>query len=410
MAYNEKSLYYQDTLPFLETQTTDRKYLLMKRLGKKKRKYRDLAETYRGDGAIPACPHFGTCGGCLLQDIPYENQLLLKRDHLNTIMDELGQIDHVHPSRPYGYRTRMDMVTAFGKAGLREAGSFKFVVDVERCPLMQEKMERLFIELRPLLKEADQHNYLTHQGYLRYAVLRQAFFTGELMACFVVSRPENHLAELIETAERHADSVSVLLSEGLADLSSGPVYLDAKRGWIEESFDGTRYRITPNSFFQSNCEVARTMYSRIREEVRGRVLDLFCGVGSISLFAAKAAESVTGVEIVNEAVESARINCEINSITNAEFITGDACGYLEKTDRIFDTLVLDPPRSGMHPKAGEIINRKGPERIVYMSCNPSTFRDDLLRMTDYRLDSLEAYDMFPQTPHLETLAVLTRRK
>lgn len=381
----------------------------MKRLGKKKRKYRDLAETYKGDGAQPPCPHFGVCGGCLLQDIPYENQLLLKRDYINNLMGDQGHVGQVFPSRPYGYRTRMDMVTAFGKAGLREAGSFKFVADVESCPLMQPRMESLFVKLRPLLKEADQHNYLTHQGYLRYAVLRQAFFTGELMACFVVSRPENQLEKIVDLAMNEADSVSILLSEGLADLSNGPVYLDAKKGWITEDFDGIKYRITPNSFFQSNCEVAKTMYRRIREEVRGDVLDLFCGVGSISLFAASAAKSVTGVEIVAEAVESARTNSEINGITNATFVTGDACEYIEKTDRSFDTLILDPPRAGMHPRAGEIINRRGPERIVYMSCNPSTFRDDLLRMTNYSLDSFEAYDMFPQTPHVETLAVLSRR-
>jgi len=211
-------------------------------------------------------------------------------------------------------------------------------------------------------------------------------------------------------ASEHADSVSIILSEGLADLSYGPVLLDAKRGFIEENLDGTKYRITPNSFFQSNCEVAKTMYTRIREEVRGRVLDLFCGVGSISLFAAGSAESVTGVEINAEAVENAMTNREINGIANAEFIAGDALEFLEKTQGTFDTLVLDPPRSGMHPKAGEIINRRGPERIVYMSCNPSTFRDDILRMTSYKLEWLEAFDMFPQTPHLETLAVLTRQK
>jgi 23S rRNA (uracil1939-C5)-methyltransferase len=152
------------------------------------------------------------------------------------------------------------------------------------------------------------------------------------------------------------------------------------------------------------------MYSRIAEEAKGKVLDLFSGVGSISLFVAGKVESLTGVEIVEEAVENARINAERNNVSNVQFICADALPFMKENAHTFDTLILDPPRTGAHPKVMKAIETCAPERLVYMSCNPSTFRDNVLMLPNYRVTSFEAYDMFPQTPHLETLAVLERRK
>ena len=376
---------------------------------KKKKIFEELADKHRGRGATPRCPHFGECGGCLFQDIPYEGQLNIKKDYLNSLFENIVTVDNVEPSQPYGYRNRMDMVTAFGKTGLRKRGTYRHVVDIESCAIMQDKNNELYKKIRPLLKEVEDYDYLNHTGYHRYVVLRQARFTGETMANFVLASKENRVSHIIDAIKDDVDSISLLLNDGLADLSYGPVIRDMQKGFITESFDGISYRITPNSFFQSNSEVALTMYRRIKEFVHGHVLDLYSGVGSISLFVASQAESVTGVEQVKEAVDNACINQEDNSIGNVSFICSDAREYMKSCDKRYDTLILDPPRSGMHPKVLKRINAMAPERILYMSCSPGAFRQEIDVLENYAVELFEAYDMFPQTPHVETLALLKRK-
>ncbi len=377
---------------------------------KKKKKHIDeLIETYRGDGAAPACPHFGECGGCMFQNIPYENQLLLKKDYINTTMNGRVSVESVAPSEPYRYRNRMDMVTAFGSAGLRQAGRYRNVVDVTTCAIMQEKSDSLFKKIRPLIRGVEDYDYLVHKGYLRYVVLRQGYFTGEVMANFVIKSEEDRLGEVVESILPDADSISILVSDGMADLSFGRIMRDVKKGFIEESFDGIRYRITPNSFFQSNSPMALSVYRRMKQEVEGDVLDLYSGVGSISLFVAGGARHVTGVEVVDEAVRSADGNRDMNGISNVSFVCADVKEYLLAQNRVFDTVILDPPRSGMHPKVLKAVVEQAPQKILYLSCNPSTFKEELAAFERYDITSFEAFDMFPQTPHLETLAVLKRK-
>lgn len=377
---------------------------------KKKRKlFAELVQKYIGEGAEPACPYFGECGGCMFQNVPYENQLLLKKEYLNSMLGGLAEADEIHSSSPYMYRNRMDMVTAFGKKGLRRLGTYRHVVDIESCAIMQGRSNELYGELRNLLARVQDYDYLKHEGYLRYIVLRQARFTGEVMVNFVVSSPENRLGFALMDILDDIESSSLLLSDGLADLSIAPVCQTLKKGFITENFDGIEYMITPNSFFQSNSEIALKMYRRILGNVKGKTLDLYSGVGSISLFVASAADSVTGVEISEESVAIAEKNREQNEINNVEFICRDAAEFIKEHRGEYETLILDPPRSGMHPKMMSHIREMNPERIIYMSCNPATFRDDVNLLQDYRIDSFEAYDMFPQTPHLETIAVLSRK-
>ncbi len=376
---------------------------------KKKRVFADLIEKYKGEGCEPQCKYFGECGGCMFQNIAYENQLLLKKEYVNSIYEGIASVESVAPSTPFNYRTRMDMVTAFGKKGLRRAGSFRHVIDIETCSIMQNRSNELFGEVRKLVEKVEDYDYLKHEGYLRYIVLRQARFTGEVMINFVVSKPENRFGLEFYDFIEEVDSSSIILSEGLGDLNYGDIFQTLKKGFITETFDGIDYMMTPNSFFQSNSEMALKMYRRILSLTQGKTLDLYSGVGSISLFAASAAESVTGVEVIQEAVDVAERNRENNEIENVNFICADAGEYIKENTGKFDTLILDPPRSGMHPKMLKYINGMSPERIVYMSCNPSTCRDDLKMLEGYTVEFLEAYDMFPQTPHVETLTLLTRK-
>ena len=345
----------------------------------------------------------------MFQHIPYENQLLLKRDYVNELFEGISSVDDVKPGSPFGYRNRMDMVCAFGKKGLRMQGRYRQVVDIASCAIMQPESNDSFRKLRDLLREIEDYDYLHHNGYLRYIVLRQGRFTGEVMANLVISSPEDRFGSMIDEFLEEVASSSLLLSDGLADLSFGPVYKTLKNGFITESFDGIEYMITPNSFFQSNSEVALAMYRRIKVWTAGRILDLYSGVGSISLFVAQGAESVKGVEIVPESVETACKNAERNGIGNVDFLCADTLDYVKENISSFDTLILDPPRSGMHPKMIKEIRGMKLDRIIYMSCNPATCRDDVKALEDWEVESFEAYDMFPQTPHVETLALLKRK-
>lgn len=367
-------------------------------------------EKHRGAGTEPSCPHFGQCGGCLFQDMDYGDQRALKREMVNDILQGIAAVDSVHPSEPYRYRSRMDMVTAFGRIGLRRRGSFRTVVDVTGCRIMREKSDILYQKIRPLLEMIEGYDYLRHQGYLRYAVLREARYTGQTMLNFVVAEKENRLSSVIDAVRDDVDSISIIHHGGRADLSYGDIMETVKGGHIEESFDGIRYRITPNSFFQSNAGIAVQMYRRIRDHARGRVLDLCAGVGSISLFIAAAAERVTGVELNREAVEIAGANGAINGINNAEFICVDAGEFLRNAPGPYDTIVMDPPRTGMQRAVMERIDRMKAETIIYMSCNPKTFRDDVMALDNYIVESVEAFDMFPQTPHVELLGLLRPRR
>ena len=389
-----------------------------------RKKYRNaidrIAEKYL-DTAAPVCEYFGSCdgfggcGGCLFQNIAYEHQCEIKSAYLNELFAATpamapfhGQI-RVEGTEPYGYRNRMDLVCSFGRKGQRERGFFKHVIDLHHCHLMSERASRVWADIRAALEGIEDYNYLTHEGYLRYVVLRSGFYSNEVMANLVLSREEEPPAKVLDAIAEKVDSLSLLLSPGYADLSFGPVIRDVKKGYIEEIFGDTSYRITPNTFFQSNSAVSMRMYDRIRSEAQGNVLDLFSGVGSITLYAAKNASHVTGVEIVEESVASARANAERNNVCNVEFIARDALDYMKENKGTFDTVILDPPRSGAHPKAIKALEEMAPPKIVYMSCNPSTFRENLELLPSYEIVSFEAHDMFPQTPHVESLAVLKRK-
>lgn len=351
-----------------------------------------------------------SCGGCTLQHFDYDTQLVIKKEYCNVLLNDVAHVEAVEPSQALGYRNRMDYVTAFGKIGLRRRGSFKHVVDLHDCLILQDKSRRIFSTIREKLAGVEDYNYLTHTGYLRYVVLRQGCNTADVMANFVVARQENHLQSVIDAIYDSVNSISLILSDGLADLSYGKVIDNVKQGYIEETLDGVRYRITPNSFFQANTYITQLMYREIAKNVYGTVLDMYCGVGSISIFVAAHVDSVTGVEVQEEAIQMANENALINAVANVHFVQGDAVEYLSTHAIEYDVVVVDPPRTGLGPKVVAKLLESGVGRIVYMSCNPVTFAQDaLLLCQSYTLQWCKAYDMFPQTPHLELLAVFDKK-
>ncbi len=353
------------------------------------------------------CPYFDSCGGCYYS-IPYKEQLREKKYELNEIFKK--DIELFPSPLTEGYRQRMDYVYAFKKLGLRKQGNFKNVVDIKKCTLISEKMNNVSLKVRELLQKYNirSYDYLKHDGYLRYVVIREAKFTGQVMVCFVTADTTNDIMKVIDEIKEHVDSVVWSINDTRTDSSLGTVHKGFNE-YIEEDFDGVKYKISANVFFQSNPIFAKEIFKEIKEYVKGETLELFCGIGAITLYAAENTTKITGVEASDEAIELAKENAKINNI-NAEFICEDARSYLIKA-KTPQTLIADPPRAGLGRDLCRKILWKKPERIIIMSCNPKTLAHDLhILEKKYEIKFLKAFDMFPHTKHMECLCMLERIK
>ncbi|MFP4119023.1 MAG: 23S rRNA (uracil(1939)-C(5))-methyltransferase RlmD [Candidatus Woesearchaeota archaeon] len=382
----------------------------------KKKSFFDTYDYSLFSEVTPRCPHFGDCGGCRFQHLSFDNQLKLKADYLRSLF---GRDVKVHPNPlPYGYRTRMDFVYAHGKLGLRKRGDFSTVIDIDECHLVPEKVRSVFAKVKSLLHELDipSYDFLAHDGFLRYVIFRHAPGTGQVMVAFTTAETadDDLLARFRELREKTLElvtSVYWLVNDTMTDTS---IVEDSTREvlgreYIEDDLDGLSLRISPYSFYQSNTAVTKNVFSRIREHSSGNVVDLCCGVGAIGLFVASKARSVVGLEVVDDAVRLARVNASLNGIGNSLFFTGDMKTLPDIAPLEIDTLIIDPPRSGLTKKVIKMILALAPDRIVYMSCNPKTQKLDLDMLAgenQYGVTSLEGYDMFTHTPHVETLLVL----
>lgn len=360
----------------------------------------------------PRCPYFGRCGGCSFQDIAYPDiQLENKRAHLKELFHQ--EIEILPSPLAYEYRNRMDFVCAFSKVGFRMRGRFKEVVDLEECHLLNERFLPAFRDLRGAIKQLGipDFNYINHQGYLRYIVFRLSAHTPDMMINLITASKEDIIVPLAERAQRFATSVNWLISDGLADLSCGPVYRTFGKPVIQEKIGSRIYPIGPNTFFQNNAYLAEKLFDCVKSEISGPVLDLFCGVGAISIYIADAAERVLGIEKEEESIRLAKSAAEENGVNNVSFISADAAVWLRENsgNREYPTMVIDPPRAGLGGKTARKIMRLEPEKIIYVSCNPNSFKDDIQFLSgQYALTSLKAFDMFPQTPHVEMVGVLKR--
>ncbi len=349
------------------------------------------------------CRHFGICGGCATQDLPYGEEVARKEAAL---AEALGRHVLVVPSpRDLHYRTRMDYVFAWNKLGLRKRGDPRGVLDLEECLLVSPEAFTLVLRAKEAAKRLGLKSYVytAGVGYLRYITVREAPVSGERMLILLTNGTEPLVRPLLDEAEGWADSVVWASSGRRADVSTGDVVETRGRGWIEERIGALRLRFGPNSFFQANPWQTERLYAHVAERVLGDVLDLFCGVGGFALAAAPRAASVTGVDVVEEAIGFARANAELNGIA-ARFEAGDAAGFL----RACDTVILDPPRGGLGGRAIHAIVRAAPRRILYVSCNPKALATELPMFPGYEATELKGFDLFPRTPHVEVVATLDR--
>jgi 23S rRNA (uracil-5-)-methyltransferase RumA len=353
---------------------------------------------------MPSCRHFGTCGGCATQDIPYAEEIARKEAAL---AEALGRAVAVAPSpREFHYRTRMDYVFAWGKLGLRKRGDPRGVLDLEECLLVTPEAWALVLRAKEAAKRLGlrSYAYTAHHGYLRYITVREAPVSGERMLVFLTNGRDPAVRALLDEAEAWAPSIVWAASDRPADVSTGDIVEVRGRGWIEERIGDLRLRFGPNSFFQMNPWQTERLYAHVADRVRGDVLDLFCGVGGFALSAAPRAASVTGVDLGEESIGFARANADLNGI-KARFETGDAAAFL----RSCDTVIVDPPRGGLGGRAIQAILKAAPARIVYVSCNAKALATEMPMFLGYEATELAGFDLFPRTPHVEVVATLDRR-
>ena len=391
-----------------------------------------------------ACPHRADCGGCTYQTVPYEEQLKIKERQVRALLDPVlpeGYNFEGIKGSPLTRAYRNKMEFSFGDEfkdgpmtlGMHKRGSFYDIVTVDQCVLVHTDCCKILKATLDYFTEqgATFYKKIAHVGYLRHLLVRRGVKTGEILVDLVTStqtegtwKSEANEEELLEgwkeellALDLEGTFAGILHTENdsLADVvqSDRTVILYGQDFFMEELL-GLKFKITPFSFFQTNSLGAEVLYETAREyigDTKGRkVFDLYSGTGTIAQILAPAAEHVTGVEIVEEAVEAAKINAQRNGLTNCDFIAGDVLKVLDTLEERPDLIVLDPPRDGIHPKALPKIINYGVDHMVYISCKPTSLARDLvvLQAGGYTAKRICCVDMFPATTGIETVCLLSK--
>jgi 23S rRNA (uracil1939-C5)-methyltransferase len=385
-----------------------------------------------GPDRVPApCRHFGVCGGCRFQDYAYARQLAAKEAQVRDALTRLGGFaaPPVAPIVPaeqeYGYRNKLEYSFAPGPDGLvlgfHRAGRWDEVIDVEECLLTTDVGNAIREAVKRWAREEglEPYDQDAGTGYLRHLVLREGRNTGQVLVLLVTAPGERFDADyLVETLTAFPEvrSLHWAVNDRPAEVTNLPTRLLWGSEWIEEELCGLRFRLRPNAFLQTNTAMAETLYGLARDAAgltgTETLYDLYCGTGTIGLSLAASASSVWGVEISEESVACAIENAGVNEIANASFFAGNVGQSLEELRERAgppDVVVVDPPRAGL---AGKALRRTGAlqaPRLVYVSCNPTTLASDLAVLRDdygYVLERCTPVDMFPHTPHIESVSSL----
>ena len=375
------------------------------------------------------CPVAKLCGGCDFWHMTYEEETRLKADRvlqaLNRIGgEELTEMPILSAPTCYGYRNKAQYPVAAKKnrayAGFFRAGTHS-VVENSRCLILPEETDQVKDAVIDYVNQSriTAYDEAAHKGLLRHVYVRRGAVSGQILVCLVVNgRKLPHIPELLERLKKIPGFTTLVLSvntrPGNAILGDEFINLYGP-GYIEDTLCGLNFRLSPRSFYQVNHHQAQRLYEAAISQAgitkEDTVLDLYCGVGTITLAMASAAGKVIGVEVIPQAVEDARDNAKRNGIENAQFFCGDAgkaALALEEKGIQADVVVVDPPRKGLNTDAIEAISRMSPRRVVYVSCDPATMARDvaLLKEKGYRLKNAMAADLFPRCAHVESIVCL----
>ena len=395
----------------------------------------------------PFCIHYGICGGCKWQPLPYRMQLEAKEKQVYDQLVRIGRLDvpEIEPiigsEKQRYYRNKLeftfskrrwlldgenpDEVTGNDRLGLgfHVGRFFDKVLDIKECHLQPDPSNdiRLFIKRHALENGIEFFDLREHTGVLRNLTIRTAS-SGETMIILSVTRFDEKIAELLNAVADNFPQISSVYyfintkaNDSTSDLTA---VLYRGKDTIYEEMEGLRFRIGPKSFFQTNSLQAYNLYKVAREFAgltgKETVYDLYTGTGTIAQFVSSRASKVIGIEYVREAVEDAAANCRDNGISNCEFFAGDMkdilTGEFLKEHGRPDVIILDPPRAGIHPDVAKTILEAAPERIVYVSCNPASQARDIALLSErYSIGRVRPVDMFPQTHHVENVVLLNRK-
>jgi 23S rRNA (uracil1939-C5)-methyltransferase len=379
------------------------------------------------------CAHFPACGGCRFQDLAYDAQLEAKQEQVREALRRIGGIaeppvERIVPAESqFFYRNKLEYsftATPDGPAlGFHRAGRWDEVLEIEKCWLTTDLGNAIRGAVRDWAREErlEAYDQAEHTGYLRHLVVREGRNTAQVLVQLVTAAGERFdRDEFVEVLRRFPEvrSIHWAVNETPAEVTNLPTTLLWGDDAIEEELCGLRFRVRPNAFLQTNTAMAERLYA-LAGEFAGlsggeTVYDLYCGIGTIGLTLASRALTVWGVDASEESVACALENAELNGITNAAFFAGEAADSLaELSERAGkpDVVVVDPPRAGLSNKAVRRLGRLEAPKIVYVSCNPTTLAGNVKELAaswGYRLERVRPVDMFPHTPHVESVSLLTR--
>lgn len=405
---------------------------------------------YSEERVVPFCTHFGVCGGCVWQMLPYDKQLMYKQKQVADNLQRIAKVELpiinkiIGASTMQGYRNKMEytfsnkkyipsaefrklksegaeIMNEGGFGGFHAKGIFDKVVEIDTCYLQNEPTNLI---RKAIVSFAQKHNLpfydaRSHQGWLRNVMIRLAE-TGELMVNIVLGyEDEANRKNLLDTLMHQFPQITTLLhtintkfNDSIFDLHPKAYY---GKGYIIEKLENYQFKISPKSFFQTNTKQAEKLYQVAREyaELDGTqvLYDLYCGTGSIGIFVSATAKKIIGVEVIKEAIEDAKENAALNNILHSSFFAGDV---IDICDDVFfaahgkpDVIIIDPPRAGMHEKLVKKLLDIAAPTIVYVSCNPATqARDVALLDEKYAVTKIQPVDMFPHTHHIENVMQL----
>lgn len=402
--------------------------------GKAEVKMMELLESSPLETETP-CKHFNVCGGCSMLSVPYEKQLEIKERQVMDLFlekDIFGFNFQGIEQSPQTKEYRNKMEYTFGDEmkdgpltlGLHKKGKHIDILTVDGCFLVDNDFINVLTSTVEYFNEKNTPYYrnMSHKGYLRNLVVRKGINTNEMMVNIVTSSQEDfdmtEYKDMLLNLDLKADLVSILhtINDGLADaVNCDELIVLHGRDYIQEELLGLKFKISPFSFFQTNTKGAEELYKIAREFVGEHnykvVFDLYSGTGTIGQVMAEKAKKVYGIEIIEEAVEAANKNAKLNNLTNCEFIAGDVAKTVNKLKAKPDIIIVDPPRPGVHKDAIRDISKFDSKEIVYISCNPKTLVLDLVEFKKYgyEVEKVKCMDMFPNTPHVETIVKLYKK-
>ena len=386
----------------------------------------------------PPCSYFEWCGGCTWQSLRYADQIRYKQEIVAESFKHIAGLENIKVEllltvdKPFAYRNKMefsfsdrrwllpdelnvDHIKRDFALGLHVPGTFDKILQIDTCMLQSNTANQILLYIKNYVLKAKLKPYgiRSHEGFLRFLVIRESHYDGSIMINLVTAYEETEVLKklAIELMQRFPKVKSVVnnINSRLAQIAAGEKEIVlAGDSFIQEKLGKHLFNISANSFFQTNTAQAERLYEKVLEfaDLKGmeKVWDLYCGTGTITIFLAEQAKEVTGFELVESAVKDAKSNAKSHGINNAHFIGGDLLHKLLEMHSKPDVLVTDPPRSGMHVKVVDFICKLKPEKIVCISCNPSTLARDISILKDvYKIEIVQPVDMFPQTYHIETV-------